>query len=59
MRWTHDETGERVYELYDLVNDPGETRNVASDKPAVVKELDAILDRQPKPKPLPKPKGKA
>jgi iduronate 2-sulfatase len=59
VRWTHDQTGERVFELYDLVNDPGETRNMAADKPEVVKELDAVLERQPKPKPLPKPKDKA
>ncbi|WP_232491813.1 sulfatase [Novosphingobium kaempferiae] len=56
VRWTHDQTGERVYELYDLVGDPGETRNIADEKPEVVKELDGMLDRQPKPKPLPKPK---
>ncbi|PZQ56710.1 MAG: iduronate-2-sulfatase [Novosphingobium pentaromativorans] len=52
VRWTHDQTGERVYELYDLLGDPEETRNIAAEKPAIVKSLDAILNRQPDPKPL-------
>jgi iduronate 2-sulfatase len=52
VRWTHDQTRERIYELYDLLNDPGETRNIAAERPDVVKALDGVLDRQPAPKPL-------
>lgn len=49
VRWTHEESGERVYELYDLVDDPAETRNLASSRPDLRARLDAILNRQPKP----------
>jgi len=55
VRWRHDQTGEQVYELYDLVADPGETQNLADEKPDVVKALDAVLDRQPVPRPLNSP----
>ncbi len=36
------DTGE--LELYDLASDPGETKNLAEDRPAVAQELDALLD---------------
>ena len=38
-------------ELYDYVDDPGETRNLASARPEVVAELRAILAKQPEAKP--------
>ncbi|MGF1760110.1 sulfatase [Photobacterium sagamiensis] len=37
------------YELYDYQNDPLETKNIAKENPEVVKELERILDAQPKP----------
>lgn len=37
------------YELYDYETDPLEKRNLASEKPDVVKKLSTILARQPKP----------
>ena len=37
-------------ELYDYVNDPLETKNLASESPAVVKRLRKLLDQQPQPK---------
>jgi arylsulfatase A-like enzyme/Tfp pilus assembly protein PilF len=33
-------------ELYDLVDDPGETRNLARERPERVRELDAMLERR-------------
>ncbi len=36
-------TGRR--ELYDFVDDPGETRNLAAERPALQKELYDALDR--------------
>jgi iduronate 2-sulfatase len=42
---------EAVLELYDYQSDPGENRNLVDDKPEVVRELRAILDRQPEAKP--------
>ena len=33
-----------VYQLYDLESDPGEKKNVASQHPEIVKELQALLD---------------
>ena len=38
------------YELYDYQNDPHETENIATQKPAVVQRLKAILAGYPKPK---------
>lgn len=46
-----------VYELYDYEADPGESKNLASDKPEVVKELKAILAKQPEAKPQIHPNG--
>jgi hypothetical protein len=31
--------------LYDVVTDPGETRDLAAEKPEVVKELQSLLDQ--------------
>jgi len=39
-------------ELYDLARDPGETRDVAAEHPDVVRQLDAILQREHVPDPL-------
>lgn len=50
VRWTHEKTGERDYELYDLVQDPGETRNIAAEQRGVRDRLERYLDAQPKPK---------
>ncbi|WP_439569599.1 sulfatase [Sphingopyxis sp.] len=49
VRWTQEATGARAYELYDLQQDPGETRNVIDAEPAVRKKLEAYLDAQPAP----------
>jgi hypothetical protein len=35
--------GGKKHELYDLVNDPGETKNLAAEQPEVVKEIAAAL----------------
>lgn len=40
-----------VLELYDYERDPGETKNLAAERPAVVAELRAILDHEPEAKP--------
>ncbi|RYD57746.1 MAG: DUF4976 domain-containing protein [Sphingomonadales bacterium] len=49
VRWTQEASGERVYELYDLKNDPGETRNLAASLPKVRAELEGYLNAQPAP----------
>ena len=50
--------GEADYELYDYVNDPGETRNVAGEHPSLVRELVARLRTQPNPRaPAKRPGG--
>ena len=41
------------FELYDYETDPTETKNLAKDKPEVVKELRAMLARQPEAEPRP------
>lgn len=43
--------GTTDYELYDYVNDPLETRNLASSMPDVVKQLRQLLDQHPQPVP--------
>jgi iduronate 2-sulfatase len=45
--------GERIHEFYNLIGDPQETRDLASSQPAIVRQLDGILDRQPASAPLP------
>ena len=45
------EDGSAVYELYDYESDPGEKRNWATAKPAVVADLLAILRQHPEAKP--------
>jgi iduronate 2-sulfatase len=40
-----------VFELYDYQTDPGETKNFAAERPAVVAELRTLLANQPEPKP--------
>jgi iduronate 2-sulfatase len=40
-----------ILELYDYATDPGETKNLAAEQPAVVGELRAILAKQPEAKP--------
>lgn len=52
VRWTQEQSGARDYELYDLVADPLETRNLAATQPEIRAQLDALLDAQPKPKPV-------
>ncbi|RHW19314.1 DUF4976 domain-containing protein [Sphingomonas gilva] len=51
VRWTHERTGEKAFELYDLLQDPLETRNIAAVQPLVRDRLDKMLDQQPAPKP--------
>tara|TARA_R110002050_G_scaffold273113_2_gene417120 strand:- start:14493 stop:16001 length:1509 start_codon:yes stop_codon:yes gene_type:complete len=50
VRWTNIKSTEAkvLYELYDYDNDPLETKNIAADKPKVVKELEGILNSYPK-----------
>ncbi len=40
-----------IYELYDYEADPGENKNLAEEKPEVVKDLAGILAKQPEAKP--------
>lgn len=49
VRWTNEKTGEIEDELYDLVSDPGETRNLAQARPATRARLLRILASQPRP----------
>lgn len=49
VRWTHEASGKRAYELYDLQDDPGETRNLAGKLPRVQARLEGYLDAQPRP----------
>lgn len=49
VRWTQEASGERVYELYDLRDDPGEKRNLADALPNVRAELESYLNAQPAP----------
>lgn len=41
------------YELYDYINDPGETRNLASEQPETLRRLATILARHPEAKRIP------
>ena len=49
VEWTRAGT-EPEYELYDYESDPRETRNLASETPAVVERLKAVLDTYPPPR---------
>jgi iduronate 2-sulfatase len=46
-----DDVSKAIYELYDYEADPGENKNLAKEKPEVVKELAVVLARQPEAKP--------
>jgi arylsulfatase len=37
--------GKAGWQLYDLKEDPGQARDLAAERPAVVKDLEAIYDR--------------
>jgi choline-sulfatase len=43
-------------ELYEIASDPGETRNVAAEEPALVRELDALVEARAKSEPTPAPR---
>ncbi|RXP62710.1 DUF4976 domain-containing protein [Lutibacter sp. HS1-25] len=49
VQWTNIRNDEKIYELYDYQEDPLETKNYASLKPKVLKEMIAILNTHPKP----------
>ena len=53
VQWTNtvDEKADKIYELYDYIEDPLETKNYATLKPDVLKEMIAIVNTHPKPKP--------
>lgn len=55
VRWNNERLGERSFELYDLVADPQETRNLADAEPALRDRLAAILAKHPPARPV-KPK---
>ncbi|WP_165072961.1 sulfatase [Paludisphaera rhizosphaerae] len=66
IRFHHDNDDQTDrFELYNLKDDLGETRNLAADRPDLVKELDALIDRHledigaivPPRNPAYKPKG--
>lgn len=48
-----DPTSAAEYELYDYINDPGETRNLASEQPETLHHLATILARHPEAKRIP------
>ena len=48
VRWQKSPDDDAIYELYDLLNDPLETENIAGQEPKVVEELEAILESHPK-----------
>lgn len=49
VRWQKSPGDDAIYELYDLLNDPLETENIASQKAEIVEELEAMLESHPKP----------
>lgn len=49
------DTSTAEFELYDYQVDPDENKNLAAEKPEIVKELQSILARQPEAKPQIKP----
>jgi len=42
---SHTKSKEPVFELYDLSNDIGETKNLAADRPEIVQELSKLLEQ--------------
>jgi hypothetical protein len=40
-----EDRGRGLVQLYDLIADPGETKNLVSDRPAVVAELNKYMDQ--------------
>lgn len=50
IRWTHmnDPKKEVLYELYDYVNDPHETQNIASHNPEIIEEMLSVLEEYPR-----------
>lgn len=53
IRWTPMKNSNRtdvLYELYDYLNDPKETKNIADEKPNIIAEMDEILNKYPKAK---------
>ncbi|MEM6469024.1 MAG: sulfatase [Planctomycetota bacterium] len=60
VEWkSHDGTGPAEYELYDYVEDPSETTNLAKTKPDVLAEHVAILATYPDPVPRNKKNGRS
>lgn len=49
VRWQKSLGDDATYELYDLMHDPLETRNISSQNPKMVKKLEEILESHPKP----------
>lgn len=51
VEWTHmkDKKAEKIFELYDYLDDPLETKNHAQLKPEVFKKLKQIINKHPKP----------
>lgn len=48
VRWTNTKNSKtKIYELYDYINDPLETKNVANQNTAIVKQLETILNHYP------------
>lgn len=52
IRWTpmQDSEKEVLYELYDYENDPKETKNIASENPDIVADMESILEKYPEAK---------
>ena len=48
--WSLDESPTRALsaQLYDMETDPGETRNIIREKPAIAQELKTLLEKQKK-----------
>jgi iduronate 2-sulfatase len=46
-----DEQSTAIYELYDYVNDPGETKNIVKQRPELKRELIKMLQKYPEAKP--------
>jgi iduronate 2-sulfatase len=50
VQWTDRDSGAKEYELYDYVEDPLETRNLAGERKAELDRLIAILESHPEAK---------